>query len=169
MSNGDGGRNRALELLQSRAGQAGTGPDRGGDLGRVLQVLLRTESLGQGHVSRLSDFRIYGARGEVVVHHVALYEGLNLPEKIELPRVKSSTREDRRHYREVMGREERHSRRDLRQGDRILRLRLPTSESRFVTRTGERQPAGNGSAQAGGGGLLQDHPGPWWFRSRLCR
>lgn len=67
---------------------------------------------------RLSNFGIYSIGGEIAVDHVGLYENLdseleriaallNLPGKIELPRAKASVREDRRHYREVMGYEER--------------------------------------------------------------
>jgi hypothetical protein len=67
---------------------------------------------------RLSNFGIYSIGGEIAVDHVGLYENLdseleriaallNLPGKIELPRAKASVREDRRHYREVMGYAER--------------------------------------------------------------
>jgi len=74
--------------------------------------------LSRGKKSRLPNFRIYSIGGDVAVDHVGLYENLdseleriaallNLPEKIELPRAKASFREDRRHYREVMDREER--------------------------------------------------------------
>jgi len=87
-----------------------------------LLEFLRSEKAGHekqgGKSSRLSNFSIYGVGGEVVVDHVGFYEDLDseleriaerldLPEKIELPRAKASTREDRRHYKEVMGREER--------------------------------------------------------------
>ena len=68
--------------------------------------------------SRLSNFGIYSIHGDIAVDHVGLYENLNseleriaellnLPGKLELPRAKGNIREDRRHYREVMGREER--------------------------------------------------------------
>lgn len=72
----------------------------------------------KGKNSRLSNFRIYGIGGEVAVDHVALYEDLdseleciaarlNLPEALELSRARGAHREDRRHYSEVMGQEER--------------------------------------------------------------
>ena len=67
---------------------------------------------------RLSNFEIYGIDGDITVDHVGLYENLDselewiaallkLPEEIRLPRAKGAFREDRRHYRDVMGREER--------------------------------------------------------------
>jgi hypothetical protein len=67
---------------------------------------------------RLSNFWIYSIHGDIAVDHVGLYENLNseleritallnLPGKLELSRAKGHIREDRRHYREVMGREER--------------------------------------------------------------
>jgi hypothetical protein len=66
----------------------------------------------------LSNFEIYSIDGEIAVDHVGLYEDmdseleriaelLNLPEEITLPRAKGAVREDRRHYRDVMGHEER--------------------------------------------------------------
>ncbi len=67
---------------------------------------------------RLSNFHIYSIHGDIAVDHVGLYENLNseleritallnLPGELKLPRAKGDIREDRRHYREVMGREER--------------------------------------------------------------
>jgi hypothetical protein len=67
---------------------------------------------------RLSNFWIYSIHGDIAVDTVGLYENLNseleritallnLPGKLELSRAKGHIREDRRHYREVMGREER--------------------------------------------------------------
>lgn len=66
----------------------------------------------------LSNFGIYSIDGEIAVDHVGLYEDmdselervaelLNLPEEIALPRTKGAVREDRRHYRDMMGHEER--------------------------------------------------------------
>jgi hypothetical protein len=68
--------------------------------------------------NKLSNFGIYSIDGDLAVDHVGLYENLdselerivallNLPEKISLPRAKATFRKDRRHYRDVMGPEER--------------------------------------------------------------
>ncbi len=72
----------------------------------------------KGKSIKLSNFEIYSIDGDIAVDHVGLYENLdleleriaallNLPEEIKLPRAKGTFREDRRHYREVMGQEER--------------------------------------------------------------
>lgn len=72
----------------------------------------------KGRNIKLSNFGIYSIDEEIVVDHVGLYENLdseleriatllNLPKEINLPRAKGTSREDRRHYREVMGYEER--------------------------------------------------------------
>lgn len=66
----------------------------------------------------LSDFGIYGIDGTVAADHVGRYEDLDseleriaailkLPEEIRLPRAKGTFREDRRHYRDIIGPEER--------------------------------------------------------------
>jgi hypothetical protein len=66
----------------------------------------------------LSSFRIYSIDGEVAVDLVGRYEQLDaelqhiatrlgLPGAIALPRAKGSFRQDRRHYRDIIGEEER--------------------------------------------------------------
>jgi hypothetical protein len=76
------------------------------------------EFLRSEHTQYLSNFGIYSIAGEIAADHVGLYENLypeleriaahlNLPKEVELPRAKGSFREDRRHYRDVMGQEER--------------------------------------------------------------
>jgi hypothetical protein len=66
---------------------------------------------------RFAFVGIYALDRDVAVDHVGLYEGLNseleriatllkLPEGLRLPRAKGSFREDRRHYREMIGQEE---------------------------------------------------------------
>jgi hypothetical protein len=87
-----------------------------------LLEFLRSENdkheMPEGRGSKLSNFRIYSIGRNVAVDHVGLYENLNseleqiadllnLPEEIELPRIRGAHREDRRHYREIMGHEER--------------------------------------------------------------
>jgi len=91
---------------------------------RPLSLLefLRSENdkneMPNGKGSKLSNFGIYSIGGDLAVDHVGLYEDLdselerivtllNVPEKIELPRARGTHREDRRHYREIMGQEER--------------------------------------------------------------
>jgi Sulfotransferase family len=77
-----------------------------------------SEHLKSVEASRLSNFHIYAINGEVAVNHVALYENLDqelkeiserlkLPEQIILPTAKGSARQNRQHYRELMGEEER--------------------------------------------------------------
>jgi hypothetical protein len=72
----------------------------------------------KGRKIKLSNFEIYSIDEEIVVDHVGLYENLdseleriatllNFPKEINLPRAKGTSREDRRHYRDVMGQEER--------------------------------------------------------------
>lgn len=76
------------------------------------------EFLRSVKTDRLSNFGIYGIDGHVTADHVGLYENLDseleriaallkLPEAIRLPRAKGTFREDRRHYRDIMGQEER--------------------------------------------------------------
>jgi hypothetical protein len=69
--------------------------------------------------NKLSNWGIYSIDGEPAVNHVGRYENLekeleriakllDLPEqKISLPRAKGTFREDRRHYRDIIGQEER--------------------------------------------------------------
>jgi hypothetical protein len=87
----------------------------------TLLEFLRSEDekeIPEGNNIKISNFDIYSIDGDIVVDHVGLYENLNseleriamllnLPEEIQLPRAKGSAREDRRHYREIMGHEER--------------------------------------------------------------
>jgi len=86
-----------------------------------LLEFLRSENekaLSENITNKLSNFDVYSIGGEIAVDHVGLYENLhseleriamllNLPEEIQLPRAKGQAREDRRHYREIMGHEER--------------------------------------------------------------
>jgi hypothetical protein len=76
------------------------------------------EFLRSVDTNSLSNFGIYSIGGDFAVDHVGLYENLDseleriaallkLPEEIRLPRAKGTFREDRRHYRDVMGQEER--------------------------------------------------------------
>ena len=62
---------------------------------------------------RRTGFKLYTIEGEIVVDRVCLYENLNeelaqlkiklgLPEELQLPRAKSSSRKDRRSYREIL-------------------------------------------------------------------
>jgi hypothetical protein len=86
-----------------------------------LLEFLRAEDqkcLSKGRTCKLTNFGIYSIGQDIVVDHIGLYEYLddelervaavlNLPEGIELPRAKVLHDKDRRHYREVMGHEER--------------------------------------------------------------
>lgn len=65
----------------------------------------------------LSNFEIYSIDGEVAVDHVGQYDSLDaelqriaallkLPGGITLPRAKGSFRQDQRHYRDIVGEEE---------------------------------------------------------------
>ena len=79
-----------------------------------LLAFLRSED-----PDKLSNFEIYSIDGDLAVDRVGLYENLdseleriaallNLPEKkIRLPRAKATFRKDRRHYRDIMGPDER--------------------------------------------------------------
>lgn len=76
-----------------------------------------SEFILSGKANR-SEFELYTVNGEIAVDHVGLYENLeqeleriaeylNLPDRIRLPRAKANYRKDRRHYRELLGQEER--------------------------------------------------------------
>jgi Sulfotransferase family len=77
------------------------------------------EFLRSENPDKLSNFGIYSIDETLAVDYVGLYENLdteleriaavlNLPgKKIELPKAKGTSRTDRRHYKDVMGQEER--------------------------------------------------------------
>jgi hypothetical protein len=69
-------------------------------------------------ISRKRGFYLYTINGDIAVDRICLYENmeeelayirqrLNLDEPIVVPHAKSAARSDRRHYREVLGEEER--------------------------------------------------------------
>ena len=76
------------------------------------------EWIRQGKGSRIPAFDIYSINGQVAVDRILRFEKLTeeldeitrhlgLPEPLQLPRAKVNFRKDRRHYREIMGEEER--------------------------------------------------------------
>src|SRR5215216_4002902 len=86
-----------------------------------LLEFLRHENekrLAKGRNCKLTNVGIYSIGRDIAVDYIGLYEKLdselegiaallNLPEGIELPRAKVVHDKERRHYREVMGQEER--------------------------------------------------------------
>jgi hypothetical protein len=83
----------------------------------LLEFLRSQYAIGPPDFGGLSNFGIYSVGGDIAVDRVGLYENLDfelewiavlldLPGEIKLPRAKGTAREDRRHYRDVMGHEE---------------------------------------------------------------
>jgi hypothetical protein len=105
---------RALSLYSWRA------RDRGETFTSLLAFLRHEHGkrLSEGKTCKLTNFGIYSIGGDIAVDRVGTYENLDseleriaarlgLPEKIELPIANMLRDKDRRHYRDVMGPEER--------------------------------------------------------------
>jgi hypothetical protein len=76
-----------------------------------------SEFIQSGHAGLVGGFDLYTINGEIAVNRVCLYENmdremvriqnqLNLPDFPALPRAKSRFRSDKRHYRELLGAED---------------------------------------------------------------
>jgi hypothetical protein len=77
-----------------------------------------SEFIRNGEIKKYSSYSVYTINDEVVVDKVFLFENLNesiteisnylnLSEPLELPKIKSTSRKDRRHYREVLSESDR--------------------------------------------------------------